>query len=102
MMEWAADPANRPVINRVVANTLQTEAVTIALDQMFEEAKSRIKAMLEGQIGAGRKEILETFKDAIPEQAQAILKHPAVSTFIDVVQVAGQIATMFGKRREIQ
>ena len=98
VMEWAAKEENRPMLDKVMRNILQTDAITQATNILFEEAKSRIKAMFEGQLGADRKEIIGSFKDLIPEQAQAILEHPSVNTFLHAIQVAGQIAAMVGKK----
>lgn len=94
LIEWAGKPENRPILNKFVANMLQTEAVTVAINQLFEMGKERIKAMFEGQLGADRKELIGVFKNAIPEEAKALLENKYVNTFIHAVQMAGQIATM--------
>ena len=99
VMEWAADPNNRPKLEAVLVNVLQTQAVGAATNIILDNVKDRIKAMLEGQLGAGRKEIYSAIEKAIPEQAAAILQHPTVQKFVQVVQVAGQIASMFGKMK---
>jgi hypothetical protein len=101
VMEWASAEENRPVLNKVLVNVLQTEAIGAATNIVLDNVKERIKAMLEGQIGAGRKEIYSAIEEAIPEQASAILKHPSVQTFLQIVQTAGQIATMFGKGKNV-
>jgi len=97
-MEWAAKEENRPTLNAVLLNVLQTDAAGGAANLLVDAVKDKLKAALQGQLGADRKEIIGAFKDAVPEQAKAILDNKYVQTFVDMVQVAGQIASIFKVR----